>query len=264
MKNPLNSANRDLVIISDIQLGADHCCKQELYEYFRTIFPRKIVFLGRFAEEKYWQKLVDDGFYAQLLNMISGWIKNGSQVYFTGKTKPELLEFLLKTDKSKFICKSRLEFRIDHKTYLITGQEHLNAGSFKLGGITFGRKPGFYFHHYLPGLFYKIFKTQKPEIGRHLVNSKGKLNIFSNYFNKIENNSILIADKNNYDGVITGLIQEPKITLHPCRQRNISYINTSDWNSSLSALEYSHGKWELHIHEEHFFGFSLPRLEVIR
>ncbi len=264
MKDPINRPNRDLVIISDIHLGADHCQKQELLEYFKTIRPQKLVFIGKFLEGEYIEIIQEDTFCSRIFRILQAWIQDGTQIYFMGKIKPDILATLLMVDKSKLICKPRLEFRIDHKIFHIISHEHLSSNNLPFGELNQNGKFLIDVINKISDKIYKFFSSKRRDIGRLVINSNGKLNLLNNYFNRIENNSVIYAGKNDLDGIITGLMQEPKISKHSYNDRKIMYINTGDWNSSLSALEYTNGKWEFHLHEEHFFAFSLPRLKVIR
>lgn len=262
MKISHNRNYRDLVVISDLHLGSYHCLKQELLEYLNSINPGKLVLLGSIVEEAYWQTIQGDIIYSRIFAKLREWVANGTQLYFISKTNPEIFASLLQLDKSKFVCKSRLEFRIDQKNFLLTSHEHISASKFKEKHTSGTNNPIRKLAGRLLSPLRSILYGKSYDVGKLLAVSSGKFNFLNHYFQRIEEKIIDYASSHGFAGVITGQMQAPKIINHKIKNAQISFINTGVWNSSLSALEYQNGKWELHMHEENFFAFKLPRLAV--
>jgi UDP-2,3-diacylglucosamine pyrophosphatase LpxH len=261
MKHTHYRTNRELVVIADLYLGSDFCLKQELLDYFRVINPKKIVFTGNIIREEYWEAMVSDTIYLRIFSIINTWINNGSQIYFITKTDPEILATLIQIEKSKFSCKSKLDFIIDHKKFMVTNYEQILKGKYFINNIKNGQNLYEKFRSKISGFINKFLRIAKSRRQLNKI-SPMKINFLQNYFKKIESYCANFALDNELDGLILGLAQEPKIETYQINTSRIMILNTGSWNASLTALEFNNGCWELHNHEEHFFAFSFPRLVV--
>ncbi|MCC7244263.1 MAG: UDP-2,3-diacylglucosamine diphosphatase [Saprospiraceae bacterium] len=235
----------DIVVISDVHLGASRCRAEELLKYLKSIQPEMLVLNGDIFDMGKFRK---NNFPTQHLEVIRRVLKmalNGTKVYYlTGECDQGLRQFE-DTGFGPVNVRSHLVFKADGKLHWIFHGNYLTKTSSK-GWSWFG--PAWRF---IGGLFRK-----SGFVNQHLRKMPRSVTDF-------EDKIVEIAAEKGFDYVICGHIHHPQqLRLQAQNGKVVHYLNSGDWIEHGTALEYRTGQWCIYHDNEHYFGAISPRLQV--
>ena len=243
----------DVVVISDIHLGAFGCHAKELLIYLRSIRPKMLILNGDIIDIWQFRKRYFPKSHLMVIRYLTGQIaKNTKVVYITGN-HDELLRKFVKFNIGSFKLVNKLVIDIgEEKTWIFHGDvfdvtmQH-SKWLAKLGSS------GYDVLILLNSLTNFILST----LGRDKISFskrvKQSVKKAVSYINKFEETAASIAISKGYRNVICGHIHQPEIRKIRNSEGEVNYMNSGDWVENLSALEFNEGKWRLYNFREDQF-----------
>ncbi len=235
----------DIVVISDIHLGAQKCRANELLKYLKSIQPETLVLNGDIFDIGKFRK---NNFPTQHLDVIRRMLKmalNGTKVYYLTGECDQMLRQFEDTGFGPVNVRSHLVFKADEKLHWIFHGNQLTGMAPRRGSFL---KPVFSGLNWL---------SRKTGLGRaHTREAPRSVTEF-------EDKVVEMAADKGFDYVICGHIRHPQQLIFQAKNgKAIHYLNSGDWMEHLTALEYCSGQWNLYKYHEHDFGATSPRLQV--
>jgi len=213
----------DIVIISDIHLGAFGCHAKELLQYMRSIRPKMLILNGDIVDIWQFRKAYFPKSHLMVIRHLTGLIaKNTKVVYITGN-HDELMRKFVKFNLGSFKLVNKLLLDLHgKKTWIFHGDVFANFIITSLGRekISFSKRV------------------------KHSVKTA------VSYINKFEETAAGIAISKGYSYVICGHIHQPEMRKISNSQGEVMYLNSGDWVENLSSLEYQDGEWRIYNYRE--------------
>jgi len=240
----------DLVIISDVHLGAFGCHAKELLEYLRSIKPKMLVLNGDIIDIWQFRKAYFPKSHLMVIRHITGMIaKNTKIVYITGN-HDELMRKFVKFNIGSFKLVNKLLLDLHgEKAWIFHGDVFDITMQFskwlaKLGSF------GYDLLILLNGLVNFILTSMGREKISFSRRIKHSVKTAVSYINKFEETAAGIAISKGYSHVICGHIHQPQMRKISNSQGEVTYLNSGDWVENLSALEYYKGEWRIYNYRE--------------
>jgi UDP-2,3-diacylglucosamine pyrophosphatase LpxH len=236
----------DLVVISDVHLGAIGCHAKELLQYLRSINPKMLVLNGDIIDIWQFRKRFFPKSHLMVIRYLIGLItKNTTVVYITGN-HDELLRKFVKFEIGSLKLVNKLLLGLGGKQAWIF---HGDVFDVTMRYSKFLAKLGSSGYDILI-LLNSISNFVLTSLGREKISfsRKVKHSVKSavSYINKFEETAAEIAISRGYSYVICGHIHQPEIRTIKTSQGEVLYLNSGDWVENLSSLEYHHGKWTIY------------------
>src|ERR1035437_3137842 len=240
--------NVDIVVISDVHLGAYGCHAKELLLYLKSIKPKTVIINGDFIDiwqfsKSYWPKS-HMKIIKHLINCISKKVK---VVYITGNHDEMLRKFTgLKMGSFTIVNKPILILPDNTTAWFFHGDvfdvtmQH-SKWLAKLGAI--GYDTLIIINRFVNFISENIFKKGKLSLSKKIKNSVKSAVKFINNF---EQTAADIAISNKYEFVICGHIHQPEIKEIKNNHGSTMYLNSGDWIENLTALGYAEGEWSMY------------------
>jgi UDP-2,3-diacylglucosamine pyrophosphatase LpxH len=243
----------DLVVISDVHLGAFGCHAKELLIYLRSIKPKTLILNGDIIDVWQFRKRYFPKSHLMVIRHLTGLIaKNTRIVYITGN-HDELMRKFVRFNIGSFKLVNKLLLDLDgKKAWIFHGDvfditmQH-SKWLAKLGSF------GYDFLILLNSFVNFILTTsgrQKISFSRRIKHSVKRA---VSYINKFEETAAGIAISKGYDYVVCGHIHQPEMRTMCNAQGSVTYMNSGDWVENLSALEYHNGEWQIYHFREDLY-----------
>lgn len=240
----------DIVIISDVHLGAFGCHAKELLQYLRSIRPRLLILNGDIIDIWQFRKAYFPKHHLMVIRHLTGLIaKNTKVVYITGN-HDELMRKFVKFNIGSFKLVNKLLLDIDgKKTWIFHGDVfditmQYSKWLARLGSF------GYDLLILLNGLanfFLTSLGREKISFSRRVKHSVKRA---VSYINKFEETAAGIAISKGYSHVVCGHIHQPEMRTIRNAQGEVVYMNSGDWVENLSSLEYSNGQWTIYNYHD--------------
>src|ERR1035438_1092297 len=231
----------DVVVISDVHLGAFGCHAKELLTYLRSIHPKMLILNGDIIDIWQFRKRYFPKSHLMVIRYITGLIaKNTKVVYITGN-HDELMRKFVKFNIGSFKLVNKLLIDIGgEKTWIFHGDVfditmRYSKWLAKLGSI------GYDMLILLNSFSNFILTTMGREKISFSKRIKHSVKTAVSYINQFEETAAGIAISKGYQNVICGHIHQPEIRTISNGQGEVVYMNSGDWVESLSALEFHKG-----------------------
>jgi UDP-2,3-diacylglucosamine pyrophosphatase LpxH len=243
----------DLVVISDIHLGAFGCHARELLQYLRSIQPKMLILNGDIIDIWQFRKRYFPKSHLMVIKHLTGLIaKNTKVIYITGN-HDELLRKFVKFNIGSFKLVNKLLLDLDgQKAWIFHGDVFDITMQYSKWLAKFGS-----FGYDLLIMLNSVFNFILTSLGFEKISfsKKVKQSVKGaiSYINKFEETAAGIAISKGYDYVICGHIHQPEIRKISNAQGSVTYLNSGDWVENLSALEYHQGKWRINNFREDLF-----------
>ena len=236
----------DIVIISDVHLGAFGCHAKELLQYLRSIKPKMLILNGDIIDIWQFKKRYFPQSHLKVIRHITGLIaKNTKVVYITGN-HDELLRKFVKFKLSSFKLVNKLLLDVNgSKVWIFHGDVfditmQYSKWLAKLGSVGYDML-------ILLNSFANFLITS---LGREKISFskriKRSVKSAVSYIGKFEETAAEIAISKGYSYVICGHIHQPEMRKISNSQGEVMYMNSGDWVESLSSLEYYDGEWKIY------------------
>ena len=244
-QRPLPKREVDLVIISDVHLGAFGCHARELLQYLRSIKPKTLILNGDIIDIWQFRKRYFPKSHLMVIRHMTGLIaKNTKIVYITGN-HDELMRKFAKFSIGSFKLVNKLLIDLDGKkawifhgdVFDITMQHSKWLAKFGSVGYDLLIVLNSFANFILTS-----FGKQKISFSRRIKHSVKRA---VSYINNFEETAAGIAISKGYGYAICGHIHQPEMRTICNAQGSVIYMNSGDWVENLSALEYHQGEWQI-------------------
>jgi UDP-2,3-diacylglucosamine pyrophosphatase LpxH len=243
----------DVVVISDVHLGAFGCHAKELLTYLRSIRPKTLILNGDIIDIWQFRKRYFPKQHLMVIRHLTGLIaKNTKVVYITGN-HDELMRKFVKFNIGSFKLVNKLLIEIGgKKTWIFHGDVfditmRYSKWLAKLGSF------GYDLLILLNSFSNFILTTMGREKISFSKRIKHSVKTAVSYINQFEETAAGIAISKGYQNVICGHIHQPEIRKISNPQGEVTYMNSGDWVESLSALEFHKGEWKVYNYREDLY-----------
>ncbi len=249
-QKPLPKRDVDVVIISDVHLGAFGCHAKELLKYLRSIHPKMIILNGDIIDIWQFRKSYFPKSHLMVIRYLTGLIaKNTKVIYITGN-HDELLRKFVKINVGSFKLVNKLLIDIDgKKTWIFHGDIFditMQYSKFltKLGST--GYDILILLNNFVNFVLTGLGK-EKISFSRRVKQSVKKA---VSYIGKFEETAAEIAISKGYSHVICGHIHQPEMRTIRSASGEVMYLNSGDWVENLTSLEYHQGNWRIYSYRD--------------
>jgi UDP-2,3-diacylglucosamine pyrophosphatase LpxH len=249
---PLSIEKRevDIVIISDVHLGAFGCHAKELFQYLRSIRPKMLILNGDIIDIWQFRKAYFPKSHLMVIRHLTGLIaKNTKVVYITGN-HDELMRKFVKFNLGSFKLVNKLLLDLNgEKTWIFHGDVFDITMQYSKWLAKLGS-----FGYDLLILLNSFSNFILASLGREKISFskrvKHSVKTAVSYINKFEETAAGIAISKGYSHVICGHIHQPEMRKISNSQGEVMYLNSGDWVENLSSLEYHNGEWRIYSYRE--------------
>lgn len=243
----------DLLILSDIHLGTYGCQAKELYNYLKSIEPKRVILNGDIIDiwqfsKRYWPKS-----HMKVVSQLFKWMSKGVKITYITGNHDEMLRKFEGFKVGSFELQNKKSIKLNgKKAWIFHGDifdftmQH-SRWLTKIGAIGYD---ALIIINRLVNIVSEFFGK-----GRFSLSKKVKNSVKSavKYINQFERTATKIAAENGYDYVICGHIHQPEIKTYDTPNGSVIYLNSGDWIENLTSLEYHNGKWEIFQYNDHDF-----------
>lgn len=238
----------DIVVISDVHLGIYGCHAKELVNYLDSVDPRVLILNGDIIDIWQFSKRYFPKSHTKVIRRILKMIGKGTEVYYLTGNHDEALRKYAGFGLSNFVIDNKLILDVDGKrhwffhgdVYDITMKN--SKWLAKLGG------KGYDFLIILNRLVNHLLEKMGREKMSFSKKVKESVKQAVKFISDFEQTVVEIAVDKEFDVVCCGHIHQPVIKDMYFNGKTVTYLNSGDWVESLTALEYSHGSWQLYQH----------------
>ena len=253
----------DIVVISDLHLGAYGCHARELLNYLKSIEPRTLILNGDIFDIWQFKKSYFPKEHTEVVRRILKMAVNGVKVYYLTGNHDDLLRKFGEMSFGLIHLRNKLVFQVDGKSHWVFHGDVFDASIHrarwlaKLGG-----------HGYdLLIRINRLINASRNLLGLAPVSFAAKVKKSVKgavkYISDFEETAIQLAAENGYDYVVCGHIHRPQIReITTENGQKVTYLNSGDWVEHLTALEFQHGAWSIYTYNDADFATVSPRLKV--
>jgi len=253
--NPKKPRKRDvdIVIISDLHLGAIGCHAKELLEYLRSIRPKTLILNGDIIDIWQFRKSFFPKSHLMVIRHVTGMMAKGTRVIYITGNHDELLRKFVNFRMGSFQLVNKLLLDVDGKKIWIFHGDvfdvimQYSKWLAKLGSIGYDI---LILMNGVVNFLMKVAGQEKISFSRKIKQSVKKA---ITYINQFEETAAGIAISKGYDHVVCGHIHHPEMRTITTDRGNVGYMNPGDWVENLSALEYFDGEWRIYLYREDLF-----------
>lgn len=241
MKRKLEAA-----IISDVHLGTYGCRAKELLVYLKSIEPEVLILNGDIVDIWQFSKKYFPKSHMKVLRYIMKLAMNGTKVYYVTGNHDEVLRKFAGMNFGNIHLVNKLEMEIGGKKTLIF---HGDVFDFSVQHAKWLAKLGGKCYDLLIHLnTFVNYVSAKFGGGRVSLSKSIKQSVKQavSFIQNFEEAAVNYARQNGSEVVACGHIHQPADKW--CD--GVRYLNSGDWIENLCALEYNHGQWLLHQHNE--------------
>jgi UDP-2,3-diacylglucosamine pyrophosphatase LpxH len=252
-KHTIQKREVEIVIISDVHLGAFGCHAKELLMYLRSIRPKTLILNGDIIDIWQFRKRYFPKSHLMVIRHITGLIaKNTKVVYITGN-HDELMRKFAKFNIGSFKLVNKLLLEVGmQKVWIFHGDVFDITMQYSKWLAKFGSF-GYDFLILLNSLTNFILTRLGHEKISFSNRIKQSVKSAVSFINRFEETAAGIAISNGYSHVCCGHIHHPEIRNIGNNQGVVTYMNSGDWVENLSALEYHEGSWRIYRYREDLF-----------
>jgi len=240
----------DLVVISDVHLGARVCHADELLAYLNSIQPKKLVLNGDIIDIWQFSERYFPASHLKVLRKIIGMASKGTEVFYITGNHDEILRKFGNTAMGNLHILDKLVLDLDGKKAWFFHGDVFDASTQNAKWLA---RLGGYGYRFLLSVNritnWFLLKTGRE---RYSLSKKIKSSVKRavRYSQEFEKTGVDIAIENNYDYVVCGHIHQPKKEIHLTKKGKCTYLNSGDWVENLTALEYSFKRWKIYKYNQ--------------
>lgn len=239
----------DICVISDTHLGTYGCYADELLAYLSSIEPGILILNGDMIDVWNFQTPYFPSSHLNVIKKILSMASNGTKVYYIKGNHDHMTLGTTTKDLGAITFCKKLVLNLNGKnTWFFHGDIFdvplLSVKWFsKLGGIGYSILLGV---NSLVNWYLKSRKKEKFSFSEKINHSGPNSSV---YISDFENKVVGLALANNFDCVVCGHVHQPKKQHKESPKGNVLYLNSGDWVTHMTALEYSFKRWKLYRYE---------------
>ncbi len=240
----------ELVVISDVHLGAFGCHADELLHYLRSIRPRTLILNGDIIDIWQFRKQYFPKSHLMVLKYFTGLIAKKTKVIYITGNHDELLRKFTKFELGSFKLVNKLVLELDGKKAWFFHGDVFDVTMQYSKWLTKLGSTGYdilILLNTMVNFFLTRLGKEKISFSRKIKNGVKRA---VSYINKFEETVAGIAIFQKYAFVVCGHIHQPSIRKIITNEGEVIYLNSGDWIENLSALEYNHGKWQIYRYQD--------------
>jgi UDP-2,3-diacylglucosamine pyrophosphatase LpxH len=240
----------DVVVLSDIHLGTYGCRAKALESYLKSIQPKTLILNGDIVDmwqfsKRYWPKS-----HMKVVRRIFTFLSKKTEVIYIPGNHDELVRKFCGTKIGRLSIQNKAVLELEgERVWIFHGDafditmQH-SRWLVKLGAV--GYDTLILLNTALNAMLQFFGKGRISFSGRIKASVKKAVS----FINSFEETVAQIAVDQGFDTVICGHIHQPADKIFTFGNRSVRYLNSGDWIENLSALEYNHGEWTLHLHPD--------------
>ena len=251
MKTPtVKKRDVDVVVISDVHLGAMGCHAKELLQYLRSIKPKLLILNGDIIDVWQFRKRFFPKSHLMVIRHLTGMIAKGTKVIYITGNHDEIMRKFVKFNLGSFklVNKFMLE-QNGKKVWIFHGDVfdltmQYSKWLAKLGSFGYDL---LILVNSLANFILTSFGQEKISFSKRVKHS---VKSAVSYINKFEETVAGIAISKGYSHVICGHIHQPEKRTIMNTHGEVIYMNSGDWVENLTSLEYEKGEWKIYNYRE--------------
>lgn len=236
----------EVVVISDVHLGATGAQARQLLDYLKSISPERIILNGDIVDIKplrrsYWPKS-----HMRILKYLFVLMARGVKVDYITGNHDAMLHQLALFQHDTFRIQESLVLELDGKKCWFFHGDVLDVS---LRPVKWVDKLKLQAYELLLQLIqFGSFIGQRLKGSRvHFpVNTRQQLQRAARFVGHFEQTCAGTAIARGYHYVLCGHVHHPDIRTITTTEGQLTYLNSGDWVDNLSALEYHQGQWQLY------------------
>ena len=248
----------DLVIISDVHLGAYGCHARELLNYLKSIKPNCLILNGDFIDIWQFRKSYFPKEHLQVIQRVMKMAATGTKVYYITGNHDDALRRFSDFSMGNIHLRDKLILQLNGKRHWVF---HGDIFDLFIKYSPFVAKMGGEGYDLLIRLN-RIINNVRAKLGKPRMSFaakvKHRVKEAVKFISDFEDTAIRLAAEQGYDYVICGHIHKPQMR----REGSVAYLNSGDWVENLTALEFHHGVWSIYEYDEAEFDVVNRRLQV--
>ncbi|MBD1261573.1 UDP-2,3-diacylglucosamine diphosphatase [Maribacter polysiphoniae] len=239
----------DVVVISDVHLGTYGCHAKELLKYLKSITPNQVILNGDIVDiwqfsKHYWPKS-----HMKIVKLLLEWVAKGVKVQYITGNHDEMLRKFAGFRMGSFSIANKVLLNVHGKKAWIF---HGDVFDVTMQHSKWIAKLGAMGYDFLI-LLNSAVNLMSKKMGKKPISMSKKIKngvkSAIKFISDFEQTAADIAIEKEFDYVICGHIHQPVIRKVNTSKGSVMYLNSGDWVENLTALEYSHGKWELYSYD---------------
>ena len=252
----------EIAIISDVHLGTYGCHAKELLNYLESIEPGTLILNGDFIDIWQFRKRYFPKEHMQVIHRILKMSANGTKVYYITGNHDDALRRYSNFSSGNIHLRDKLILKLNGKKYWIFHGDvfdlfiQYSPIIARLGG------KGYDWLIWLNRFINKVRGRFGLPHRSYAKKIKYRVKHAVKFISNFEHTAIKLAAEQNYDYVVCGHIHRPTMQKVEMQGKEVIYLNSGDWVESLSALEYSWGRWTLYEYDKLDYEYTNPKLMV--
>ncbi|MDO1511181.1 UDP-2,3-diacylglucosamine diphosphatase [Maribacter confluentis] len=238
----------EIVVLSDIHLGSYTCHAEELLTYLSSIDPKILVLNGDILDTKKMENNYFPPAHLKVIKKIFSLAAKGTEVHYITGNHDEPLRKFDPIHMGAIKVSNKLILKLNGKNTLFFHGDIFDISLryshwlLHLGSIGFTTL--LRFSKLKSRIFKKIGKRNKPFLSTEYQKVRDP-----NLIAKFEHNVAHLAIDQHFDHVICGHSHHPKKQVIETKKGSCLYLNSGDWVTHKTALEYSFKRWKLYHYD---------------
>jgi UDP-2,3-diacylglucosamine pyrophosphatase LpxH len=242
----LRKRQLDIAVISDVHLGTPECHADELLAYLSSIQPKKLILNGDIVDVRNFRENYFPPSHLNVLRKIISMAAKGAEVHYLAGSHDDLVRKFIGTGMGNIHVANKLILNLDGKRAWFFHGDVFDGSVPKAKWLAQLGSFGFSLLLILKrGYHWGSEKIGRK--GRDLARKSQKTAAQTEkHISAFEATVVELALENHYDHVICGHSHRPKKEIVEHKKGTCTYLNSGDWTTHLTALEYSFKRWKLY------------------
>lgn len=245
----LKKRRLDIAVLSDIHLGSYACHAEELLTYLSSIDPKKIILNGDILDTREMRNNYFPPAHLKIIKKLFSMASKGAEVHFITGNHDDTFRKFDPMHMGAIKLSNKLTLNLNGNNTLFFHGDILDVSFRYAYWILYFGDIGFdlllKFSKFRAKLFDRLGKKNKPfSSSDHNGTDRDPDRI-----SRFEKNVAKMAINQQYDHVVCGHSHSPKKEVIETSKGKCLYLNSGDWVSHMTALEYTFKRWKLYRYE---------------
>ena len=253
----------EIVVLSDLHLGAYGCHADELYQYLKSIKPKILILNGDIIDMWQFKKNYFPKSHLEVIRVILKLATSGTKVYYLTGNHDDFLRKFGELELGDIHLRNKLVFQIDGKSHWVFHGDVFDASIHQARWLAQLGGKGYDLLIRLNRTINFVRKMAGLQPVSFSAKIKKKVKGAVKFIDDFEQTAVDLAGEKGYNYVICGHIHLPQIrTVEAKNGASVIYLNSGDWVEHMTALEFEDGKWKLYQYEDDGLSVHQPLLRV--